>query len=274
MGKWFSPKHNRGDLRCSAVEQRNGLRVQSNHKQNWARPLQPQIWGGGFQREFSRAVRASIVWERGEVGGCAARCVHQESKAVIVGMRSRCWRGISPDCSSFVFHAWTSDAASLRLAAFLAVSSWTCLTVNRLRSSGLDCDTTLYPKLFLKQRGDLYSPRLPPLLLKSKGAFFSTIYNSQRFSTHTEEGKTERGEWVCDRGLLSLSLSVSPSLFRRRLRCHAWPWALPRWQGSLSEAERREEAQVGRAFVRTLLQVGPSVASRCAQQWKGDGEQR
>lgn len=54
MGKRFSPKHNRGDLRCSAVEQRNGLRVQSNHKQNWARPLQPQIRGVGgvFKASF------------------------------------------------------------------------------------------------------------------------------------------------------------------------------------------------------------------------------
>lgn len=51
MGKRFSSEHNRGDLRCSAVEQRNGLRVQSNHKQNWARPLQPQI-RGGFKASF------------------------------------------------------------------------------------------------------------------------------------------------------------------------------------------------------------------------------
>lgn len=106
-----------------------GLKVQAESTKRQSTQLG---WMGGWvvawvQRKFSRAVRTSIVWERGEVGGCAARCVHQESKAFIVGMRSRCRRGISPDCSSFVFHAWTSDAA------FLAVSSCTHLSVNSSR---------------------------------------------------------------------------------------------------------------------------------------------
>lgn len=47
-----------------------------------------EVFCASFFRELSEHLLFS---DHGEVGAFAARCVHQESKAFIVGMRSRCW---------------------------------------------------------------------------------------------------------------------------------------------------------------------------------------
>ena len=93
----------------------------------------------------------SFLWAH-PISGSAARFVHQESKAAIVGMRSRCWWGILLTAAVFFFfHAWASSSISLPPALVLSAA---CIALFFFFPFFLTLWHILYLKLFLNRSGD------------------------------------------------------------------------------------------------------------------------